>query len=151
MASRQWVWPGNESVPESVVFPLFLFPVRKRTAPSLIFLSVKCFLSFFLILDYMHQTSFNLHKNVSEWLSTHMLRNTDIFLGQAYPDTLGGIYWLSACWLWFLQEVVAHWIAECRLSIEQARLLTLKTASKIDMLGNRKARREVKCFLAALG
>ncbi|KAM6132490.1 acyl-CoA dehydrogenase family member 11 [Pterocles gutturalis] len=40
-------------------------------------------------------------------------------------------------------EVVAHWIAECRLSIEQARLLTLKTARKIDMLGNRKARKEV--------
>uniref|UniRef100_A0A8C3B6W9 Acyl-CoA dehydrogenase family member 11 n=1 Tax=Cairina moschata TaxID=8855 RepID=A0A8C3B6W9_CAIMO len=40
-------------------------------------------------------------------------------------------------------EVVAHWIAECRLSIEQARLLTLKTASKIDTLGNRRARKEV--------
>uniref|UniRef100_A0A8C0FKE9 Acyl-CoA dehydrogenase family member 11 n=1 Tax=Bubo bubo TaxID=30461 RepID=A0A8C0FKE9_BUBBB len=40
-------------------------------------------------------------------------------------------------------EVVAHWIAESRLSIEQARLLTLQAASKIDMLGNRKARKEV--------
>ncbi|XP_037239723.1 acyl-CoA dehydrogenase family member 11 isoform X1 [Falco rusticolus] len=40
-------------------------------------------------------------------------------------------------------EVVAHWIAECRLSIEQARLLTLKTARKIDTLGNRRARKEV--------
>ncbi|KFV87972.1 Acyl-CoA dehydrogenase family member 11, partial [Struthio camelus australis] len=40
-------------------------------------------------------------------------------------------------------EVVAHWIAECRLSIEQARLLTLKTASNIDALGNRQARREI--------
>uniref|UniRef100_A0A669PTI0 Acyl-CoA dehydrogenase family member 11 n=1 Tax=Phasianus colchicus TaxID=9054 RepID=A0A669PTI0_PHACC len=40
-------------------------------------------------------------------------------------------------------EVIAHWIAECRLSIEQARLLTLKTASKIDTLGNRKARKEI--------
>uniref|UniRef100_A0A8C2SZ08 Acyl-CoA dehydrogenase family member 11 n=1 Tax=Coturnix japonica TaxID=93934 RepID=A0A8C2SZ08_COTJA len=39
--------------------------------------------------------------------------------------------------------IVAHWIAECRLSIEQARLLTLKTASKIDTLGNRKARKEI--------
>ncbi|XP_009862786.1 PREDICTED: acyl-CoA dehydrogenase family member 11-like, partial [Apaloderma vittatum] len=39
-------------------------------------------------------------------------------------------------------EVVAHWIAECRLSIEQARLLTLKAASIIDRLGNRKARKE---------
>ncbi|KAJ7404242.1 acyl-CoA dehydrogenase family member 11 [Pitangus sulphuratus] len=43
----------------------------------------------------------------------------------------------------YQHEVVAHWIAECRLSIEQARLLTLKTARKIDMLGNRKARKEV--------
>ncbi|XP_074716039.1 acyl-CoA dehydrogenase family member 11 isoform X2 [Strix uralensis] len=40
-------------------------------------------------------------------------------------------------------EVVSHWIAESRLSIEQARLLTLQAASKIDMLGNRKARKEV--------
>uniref|UniRef100_A0A8D2QBM1 Acyl-CoA dehydrogenase family member 11 n=1 Tax=Zonotrichia albicollis TaxID=44394 RepID=A0A8D2QBM1_ZONAL len=43
----------------------------------------------------------------------------------------------------YQHEVVAHWIAECRLSIEQARLLTLQTARKIDMLGNRRARREV--------
>lgn len=48
------------------------------------------------------------------------------------------------------QEVVAHWIAECRLSIEQARLLTLKAASKIDAVGNRKARKEVTCPLTAL-
>ncbi|KFO87487.1 Acyl-CoA dehydrogenase family member 11, partial [Buceros rhinoceros silvestris] len=40
-------------------------------------------------------------------------------------------------------EVVAHWIAECRLGIEQARLLTLKAASRIDAVGNRKARKEV--------
>ncbi|NWU93005.1 ACD11 dehydrogenase, partial [Upupa epops] len=43
----------------------------------------------------------------------------------------------------YSHEVVAHWIAESRLSIEQARLLTLKTASKIDALGNREARKEV--------
>lgn len=43
----------------------------------------------------------------------------------------------------YQHEVVAHWIAECRLSIEQARLLTLQTAHKIDMLGNRRARKEV--------
>ncbi|XP_053122460.1 acyl-CoA dehydrogenase family member 11 isoform X3 [Hemicordylus capensis] len=40
-------------------------------------------------------------------------------------------------------EVVAHWIAECRIAIEQARLLTLKAASRIDTLGNREARKEV--------
>ncbi|NWJ06605.1 ACD11 dehydrogenase, partial [Crypturellus undulatus] len=43
----------------------------------------------------------------------------------------------------YQHEVVAHWIAECRLTIEQARLLTLKTASIIDRLGNRHARKEV--------
>ncbi|NXO08228.1 ACD11 dehydrogenase, partial [Oriolus oriolus] len=43
----------------------------------------------------------------------------------------------------YQHEVVAHWIAECRLSIEQARLLTLQTAHKIDTLGNRRARKEV--------
>uniref|UniRef100_A0A8C3U8T4 Acyl-CoA dehydrogenase family member 11 n=1 Tax=Catharus ustulatus TaxID=91951 RepID=A0A8C3U8T4_CATUS len=43
----------------------------------------------------------------------------------------------------YQHEVVAHWIAECRLSIEQARLLTLQTAHKIDMVGNRRARKEV--------
>ncbi|KAF4793186.1 hypothetical protein TURU_113508 [Turdus rufiventris] len=42
----------------------------------------------------------------------------------------------------YQHEVVAHWIAECRLSIEQARLLTLQTAHKIDMVGNRRARKE---------
>ncbi|XP_033022085.1 acyl-CoA dehydrogenase family member 11 [Lacerta agilis] len=40
-------------------------------------------------------------------------------------------------------EVVAHWIAECRIAIEQARLLTLKAASKIDAMGNKEARKEV--------
>lgn len=44
--------------------------------------------------------------------------------------------------------MVAHWIAECRLSIDQARLLTLHTASKIDTLGNRKARKQVTCVRA---
>ncbi|NWW81480.1 ACD11 dehydrogenase, partial [Climacteris rufus] len=43
----------------------------------------------------------------------------------------------------YQHEVVAHWIAECRLSIEQARLLTLHTARKIDAVGNRRARKEV--------
>ncbi|NXN06424.1 ACD11 dehydrogenase, partial [Indicator maculatus] len=43
----------------------------------------------------------------------------------------------------YQHEAIAHWIAECRLSINQARLLTLHTASKIDTLGNRRARKEV--------
>lgn len=68
-------------------------------------------------------------------------------LGQVYSGKVEGIN------LFFFpplspQEVVAHWIAECRLSIEQARLLTLKTASKIDTLGNRRARKEVSLLAA---
>ena len=43
-----------------------------------------------------------------------------------------------------VQEVVAHWIAECRLMIEQTRLLTLHAAHALDTLGNRAARKQVK-------
>ncbi|XP_045435241.1 acyl-CoA dehydrogenase family member 11 isoform X2 [Pipistrellus kuhlii] len=40
-------------------------------------------------------------------------------------------------------EVVAHWIAESRIAIEEIRLLTLKAAHTIDTLGNTGARKQV--------
>ena len=42
-----------------------------------------------------------------------------------------------------VQEVVAHWIAECRLAIDQTRLLTLHAAHALDTLGSRRARKQV--------
>jgi len=43
-----------------------------------------------------------------------------------------------------MQEVVAHWIAECRLTIEQTRLLTLHAARALDTRGSRAARKQVQ-------
>lgn len=45
-----------------------------------------------------------------------------------------------------LQEVIAHWIAESRIAIEEIRLLTLKTAHSIDTLGSAGAKKEVRTF-----
>lgn len=42
------------------------------------------------------------------------------------------------------QEVVAHWIAECRLMIEQTRLMTLYAAHALDTKGSQAARKQVK-------
>ena len=41
------------------------------------------------------------------------------------------------------QGVVRQWIAESRCSIDQARLLVLKTAWMMDKAGNKAARREI--------
>uniref|UniRef100_A0A8C1ITX4 Acyl-CoA dehydrogenase family member 11 n=1 Tax=Cyprinus carpio TaxID=7962 RepID=A0A8C1ITX4_CYPCA len=44
----------------------------------------------------------------------------------------------------YQHEVVAHWIAECRIAISQSRLLTLHAAHTLDTQGNKAARKQVK-------
>uniref|UniRef100_A0A6Q2WSY5 Acyl-CoA dehydrogenase family member 11 n=1 Tax=Esox lucius TaxID=8010 RepID=A0A6Q2WSY5_ESOLU len=43
----------------------------------------------------------------------------------------------------YQHEVVAHWVAECRLAIDQTRLLTLHAAHALDTLGSRRARKQI--------
>lgn len=48
------------------------------------------------------------------------------------------------------QGVVRQWIAEARCSIDQARLLVLNAAWKMDTLGNKAARREIAMIKAVV-
>ncbi|XP_028289159.1 acyl-CoA dehydrogenase family member 11 [Parambassis ranga] len=49
----------------------------------------------------------------------------------------------------YQHEVVAHWIAECRLMIEQTRLLTLHAAHALDTKGSRAARKQIAMIKVA--
>uniref|UniRef100_G3NI38 Acyl-CoA dehydrogenase family member 11 n=1 Tax=Gasterosteus aculeatus aculeatus TaxID=481459 RepID=G3NI38_GASAC len=49
----------------------------------------------------------------------------------------------------YQHEVVAHWIAECRLMIEQTRLLTLHAAHALDTRGSRAARKQIAMIKVA--
>lgn len=49
----------------------------------------------------------------------------------------------------YQHEVVAHWIAECRLMIDQARLLTLHAAHALDTLGGQAARKQIAMIKVA--
>uniref|UniRef100_A0A3B3YND6 Acyl-CoA dehydrogenase family member 11 n=1 Tax=Poecilia mexicana TaxID=48701 RepID=A0A3B3YND6_9TELE len=49
----------------------------------------------------------------------------------------------------YQHEVIAHWIGECRLMIEQTRLLTLSAAHALDALGSRAARKQIAMIKVA--
>ncbi|TTV25980.1 Acyl-CoA dehydrogenase family member 11 [Bagarius yarrelli] len=49
----------------------------------------------------------------------------------------------------YQHEVIAHWIAECRIAIEQVRLLALHAAFTLDTQGNKAARKQIAVLKVA--
>uniref|UniRef100_A0A8C9VW42 Acyl-CoA dehydrogenase family member 11 n=1 Tax=Scleropages formosus TaxID=113540 RepID=A0A8C9VW42_SCLFO len=51
----------------------------------------------------------------------------------------------------YQHEVIAHWIAECRIAIEETRLLTLQAARCLDVGGGKAARKQIAMMKVAAG
>uniref|UniRef100_A0A671QNK0 Acyl-CoA dehydrogenase/oxidase C-terminal domain-containing protein n=1 Tax=Sinocyclocheilus anshuiensis TaxID=1608454 RepID=A0A671QNK0_9TELE len=119
--------------------------------PSMLFISV----------DAIHGGHFEIHfDNVRVPASNILLgeeRGFEIAQGQLGPGRLHHCMRAVGLAEWVLEllcqciEVVAHWIAECRITISQSRLLTLHAAHTLDTQGNKAGRKHIAMIKVAAG